>query len=181
MTMDSAYELIGWERLRHGGLLLDPQRLRQIALQQPEPLAAYYRNELRRLADGVLDGSADVSEFVAFVLAKICDFSESAGTWRRGSQIPAEWGRTGIVGETIKPRQLWQGDNGAVLPVFLDREPRVGIGRGRKAMSQVLQWLRAADQKLALLTNGRQWRLVFAGLDFDAWCEWDVELWFEEG
>ena len=31
------------------------------------------------------------------------------------------------------------------------------------------------------MTNGRQWRLVFAGLDHDAWCEWDLDLWFEEG
>ena len=30
-------------------------------------------------------------------------------------------------------------------------------------------------------TNGRQWRLVLAGLDYDAWCEWDLDLWFEEG
>ncbi|HOQ72484.1 MAG TPA: hypothetical protein PK933_07095 [Smithellaceae bacterium] len=48
-------------------------------------------------------------------------------------------------------------------------------------MSQVIQWLRGGGERLAILTNGRQWRLIFAGLDFDAWCEWDVELWFEEG
>lgn len=34
---------------------------------------------------------------------------------------------------------------------------------------------------IALLTNGRQWRLIYAGTDFDAWCEWDISLWFEEG
>ena len=41
--------------------------------------------------------------------------------------------------------------------------------------------MRAGRERLAVLTNGRQWRLVFAGLDFDAWCQWDVDLWFEEG
>ena len=71
--------------------------------------------------------------------------------------------------------------NGATLPVFFDDESRLGIGRGRKAASQMVQWLRAGSERLALLTNGRQWRLIFAGLDFDAWCEWDVDLWFEEG
>ena len=63
-----------------------------------------------------------------------------------------------------------------MLPVFIDTESRLGIGRGTKAASQTLQWLRAGKERLALLTNGRQWRLVFAGLDFDAWCQWDVDL-----
>ena len=44
-----------------------------------------------------------------------------------------------------------------------------------------LGWLRAGGEHLALVTNGYQWRLIFAGLDYDAWCEWDVDLWFEEG
>ena len=48
-------------------------------------------------------------------------------------------------------------------------------------VSPVLGWLRAGNDQLALLTNGRQWRLLFAGLDYDAWCEWDLELWFDEG
>ncbi|MGE0706310.1 MAG: hypothetical protein AB7P22_20495, partial [Vicinamibacterales bacterium] len=93
----------------------------------------------------------------------------------------AEWARTGVAGEAIKPRHLWRGDFGAILPIFIDTESRLGTGRGTKAASQTLQWLRAGKERLGLLTNGRQWRLVFAGLDFDAWCQWDVDLWFEEG
>ena len=31
------------------------------------------------------------------------------------------------------------------------------------------------------MTNGRQWRLVHAGQDYEAWCEWDIDLWFVEG
>ena len=41
--------------------------------------------------------------------------------------------------------------------------------------------MRTGGEHLALLTNGLQWRLLFAGLDYDAWCEWDLELWFDEG
>jgi hypothetical protein len=119
--------------------------------------------------------------FVTFVLKSICGFSGATGTWQRGSNVTADWSRRGIAGETIKPRQLWRGPRGAVLPVFIDSEKRVGVGRGRRAVSQVLQWLRAGPEQLAILTNGQQWRLIFAGLDFDAWCEWDVDLWFEEG
>jgi hypothetical protein len=67
------------------------------------------------------------------------------------------------------------------LPVFLDDAPRLGVGRGRHPVSRVLQWLRTTGHPLALLSNIRQWRLISAGLDADAWAEWDVDLWFEEG
>ncbi|OWJ90364.1 hypothetical protein B6S59_28060 [Pseudomonas sp. A46] len=45
----------------------------------------------------------------------------------------------------------------------------------------MVEWLRRTGQALALVTNGRQWRLVHAGADYDAWCEWDIDLWFNEG
>ena len=174
-------ELIGWDRLRHGGLLLDAPRLRKIAAYATGPLSAWQERELRRQAGALLDGSADRAGFVRFVLEEICGFTAATGSWQRGPQVGAEWGRRVITGETVKPRQLWRTSSGAMLPVFLDDETRLGIGRGRRSISQVLQWLRGGSERLAILTNGRQWRLIFAGLDFDAWCEWDVELWFEEG
>jgi hypothetical protein len=177
----SIAELPGWDRLRHGGLLLDPPRLGRVAEYVPDPLTEYDERELRRTASAVLDGSGDVPNFMTFVLENVCGFTDSNGNWQRGSSIGSDWGRRAVTGETVKPRQLWRGGNGATLPVFLDTETRLGIGRGRKTASQTVQWLRAGPERLALLTNGRQWRLIFAGLDFDAWCEWDVDLWFEEG
>jgi hypothetical protein len=75
-----------------------------------------------------------------------------------------------------------------VLPVFVadgqeagGKVARLGIGRGKRSVSRVVEWLRKANQKIALLTNGYQWRLIHAGADYDAWCEWDVTFWFEEG
>jgi hypothetical protein len=174
-------ELIGWDRLRHGGLLLDAPRLRKIVAHAPGPLSAWQERELRRQAGALLDGSADRAGFVRFVLEEICGFTDATGSWQRGPQVGAEWGSRVITGETVTPRQLWRTSSGAMLPVFLDEETRLGIGRGRRSLSQVIQWLRGGGERLAVLTNGRQWRLIFAGLDFDAWCEWDVELWFEEG
>jgi hypothetical protein len=44
-----------------------------------------------------------------------------------------------------------------------------------------VEWLRRGSRKIALLTNGQQWRLIYAGLDAEAWCEWDIDLWFEQG
>jgi len=173
-------ELTGWDRLRHGGLLLDPPRLRRIAEHVPQPLSSWQERELRRLAGALLDNGANSTDFVRFVLEEICGFTAANGLWQRGTQVSAEWGRRAVAGETVKPRQLWRAD-GAILPVFFDDETRLGIGRGRRSASQVVSWLRGGSERLAVLTNGRQWRLIFAGLDFDAWCEWDVELWFEEG
>ncbi|MBD3334739.1 MAG: hypothetical protein GF355_04430, partial [Candidatus Eisenbacteria bacterium] len=172
---------IGWDRLRHGGLLLDPQRLRAIAEHEPAPLSPYMERELRKRAAEFAEGDGDLHNFVAFILQAVCGFAESVGGWQRGTQIPAEWGRLVVTGATVKPRQLWKGRYGAILPVFVEREKRIGTGRGLRATSQALQWLRAGPEQLALVTNGRQWRLIFAGLDFDAWCQWDIDLWFEEG
>lgn len=177
----SEASLPGWDRLRHGGLLLDPQRLQTVAALQPGPLGGYHDQELRRQAAALLAGDGEASTFVAFVLERVCGFAPGTGAWARGSAVGSEWNRRTPTGETLKPRHLWRGAHGSLLPVFLDAERQVGIGRGRRTASQVVQWLRAGGERLALLTNGRQWRLIFAGLDFDAWCEWDVDLWFEEG
>ncbi len=177
-----ANELKGWERLRHGGLLLDPTRQRLVSSHEPPALSRYHADTLRRLLSSTTSTStAETSTFVTFVLEIICGFGAGTGAWQRGSQIGAEWTRRAVTGESVKPRQLWTGDHGASLPVFIDDAERIGIGHGRRSTSHVLQWLRGGPERLALLTNGRQWRLIFAGLDFDAWCEWDVELWLEEG
>ena len=175
----------GWDRLRHGGLLLDPQRLSEVALHNPEPLPTFYERDLRKKIGNLLNdpgsSSADISSFVGFVLRSVCGFDEVMGSWQKGPQVNPDWGRSAISGETVKPRHIWTSKNGGVLPVFIDREKRVGVGRGRRIASQVLGWLRDGQEQLALITNGYQWRLVFAGLDFDAWCEWDINLWLEEG
>jgi hypothetical protein len=162
--------------------LLDAPRLQVVARLQPIPISRYHEEELRRQSAALLAGNADASAFVAFVLERVCGLAPGGEVaWLRGPAVGIEWSRRTPTGETAKPRHLWRGPNGAILPVFLDSEKHIGLGRGRRTASQVVQWLRAGNEKLALLTNGRQWRLIFAGLDFDAFCEWDVDLWFEEG
>ena len=136
---------------------------------------------MRQEANAILDGSGQPAQFVSFVLDEICGFDASSGSWMRGVNVPPSFGRRAITGEVVKPRQLWQGPCGAQLPVFLDNGKRLGVGRDRRVISQVLAWLRAGREHLALVTNGCQWRLLFAGLDYDAWCEWELDLWFEEG
>ena len=162
-------------------MLFDGTRLQGLAEFRPEPLDQYTEGQVRQRATAILEGSGDTSSFVAFVLERLCGLDASAGTWTRGTNVAPSWGRRAITGETVKPRHLWTGVRGASMPVFLDDGKRLAIGRGRRIVSQVLGWLRAGNEHLALMTNGRQWRLLFAGLDYDAWCEWDLELWFAEG
>ena len=176
--------LPGWDRLRHGGLLLDGTRLAALSRWVPGPLDEHTERHLRQRAGAILNGGGEggaTSSFVAFVLEEVCGLDSSTGRWERGNRVAPSWGRRAITGETVKPRQLWTGRDGGRLPVFLDDGRRLGVGRGRRMVSQVLGWLRAGNDHLALVTNGRQWRLVFAGLDYEAWCEWDLDLWFEEG
>ncbi|MEW6443202.1 MAG: hypothetical protein AB1640_19870 [bacterium] len=113
------------------------------------------------------------------------------GRWAKGNDIEPRWSQKVITGETIKPRRLWQPGDSFAFPVFVaemttaggrySEEGRLGIGRGRRPVSRVVEWLRRSGEKIALLTNVRQWRLIHAGPDYDAWCEWDTDLWFEEG
>ena len=173
--------LPGWDRLSHGGLLLDPTRLSNVARFEPEPLSTTTERQLRKHANAVLDGGGDPSSFATFVLEGVCGFRAPRGSWTRGSGIPSRESRRAVTGETVRPRQLWAGPRGARLPVFLDQSKRLGIGKGRRMASRVLGWLRAGGEPLALLTNGREMRLLFAGLDYEAWCQWDLDLWFDEG
>ena len=180
--------LPGWNDLRHGGLLLDAQRQGEIAaFAELRVLNPWLESETRRRADRFRDsrsnGTSDRAEFVTFVLERLCGFeaSEAGAGWLRGSRVPTNWSRRALTGESVRPSHLWLGPKGAVLPVFVTGDKQVGIGRGRRETSRALGWLRAGSERLALLTNGRQWRLLFAGLDFDAWCQWDTDLWFAEG
>ena len=175
-------EVPGWRDLRHGGLLLDGQRLADLAPHTPDPLDGWTEHQLRRHATDLRRHATDgAPAFAKFVLEEVCGFDAGTGTWTRGANVGSEWSRRAPTGEVVKPRQLWEGLAGGRLPVFMEPGPRVGIGKGRRTVSRVLGWLRAGNDHLALITNGKQWRLLFAGLDFEAWCEWDVDLWFQEG
>ena len=163
-------------------MLLDVPRLNALIPALPVPISDYHQDRLRRDISAFLDNPSEKrSEFVAVILQRDCGFDRPVGTWSRGSEVDSSWTQRGLGGEAIRPRHLWRGSSGTILPVFIDQERRLGIGRGRRASSQVLQWLRKSNQPLALLTNGHQWRLIFAGLDYSAYCEWDVDQWLASG
>ncbi|MDE0443611.1 MAG: helicase-related protein [Gammaproteobacteria bacterium] len=185
---DRTETLAGWDRLSHHGLLLDVSRLQDLARLEPEPLSDYTAQQLRLRAGTMMDeahrgsdASANRTAFVTFVLEQVCGLDAATGTWLRGTAVPSSERRRTATGESVKPNHLWKGIRSARMPVFIDDSKRLGLGRSRRLVSQAIGYLRAGNEHLALLTNGRHWRLLFAGLDYEAWCDWDTDLWFEEG
>ena len=175
-----------WASLRHGGLLIAPSRLAAFFPDEPPPLPPWIEERLRRdlarfAAGGHNADAALLDTVLHHVLGLWYPPRQEAGHWLRGNDVPREWTHRAISGEAIRPRRLWRGPNDAAFAVFFDDEPRLGIGRGRRSAARVVEWLRRAGQKVALLTNGKQWRLIYAGLDHDAFAEADTALWFEEG
>jgi len=174
-----------WASLRHGGLLLSPSKVAEFFPQGPEPLPAWLEERLRRdLARLEVEGGE--SRLLDTVLEQVLGLGGRAdadsGAWVKGGALSAEWTRRSITGEAVRPRRVWQGPHGAVLPVFFDDQARrLGVGRGRRAVARMVEWLRRTEVRLGLLTNARQFRLVHAGLDHEAWAEWDTDLWFLEG
>lgn len=169
-----------WASLRHGGLLIAPSRLDDTFPDDIPPLSLHLQDRLRRELNAFRDDpQGRLADLLDTVLEEILGLAPEQ--WMKASAVPASWGKRLVTGENEKPRRLWLGPHGAVLPVFTSQEPRLGVGRGRRAAARIVEWLRRSSLKLALLTNGRQWRLIHAGPDYEAWCEWDADLWFEQG
>jgi hypothetical protein len=174
-----------WASLTHGGMLIAPARLLEFFAPDCPPLPRYLADRLRRDLLRVRHGEADhLGPFLDTVLEDVLGLDRQQ--WTKGSDVETRWSQKAVTGEIVKPRRLWQAGDGFVLPIFVadsatiaDRyadEGRLGIGRGRRSVSRVIEWLRRSGEKVALLTNGRQWRLLHAGADYDAWCEWDTDL-----
>ncbi|MEG4911493.1 Eco57I restriction-modification methylase domain-containing protein [Microcoleus sp. B7-D4] len=174
-----------WASLKHGGLLVAPSKLAEFFPDEISPLPRHVEDRLRRDVNRVRSGDEGaIASLLDTVLEDLLQLSKD--WWIKGSAVDRSWTQQAITKESIKPRRVWLDPQGGILPVFVaDAESRVvarlGIGKGRRAVSRAIEWLRKANQKIALLTNGRQWRLIHAGTDYDAWCEWDIDLWFEEG
>jgi hypothetical protein len=177
-----------WEYLNHGGMLIGPAQLEEHYLGRLPELSPQIEEKLRRAALRLDEGDSNVSGLLDTVLEDLLGLEN--GRWDKAPL--AHWSHDAITKDKIRPRRVWSGPNDAVLPVFDPRSvysfapgekiPRIGVGRGRQMAARVVEWLRQDNRtKIALLTTGRQWRLIHAGETFDAWCEWDTSLWFSEG
>jgi hypothetical protein len=174
-----------WESLNHGGLLIGPKQLTKYFPETPARLNAWTVEQLRRhlnrfdAATKVDERRAALSDLLTVVLEKVVGIDEELGTWRK--DVGSDWSRNLVTGESFKPRRVWTHPGGTAFPIFVAEDERLGIGRGVRSVSKVLEWLRKGSERIALLTNGRQWRLIHAGLDHDAWAQWDTDQWLAEG
>lgn len=176
----------GWAQLKHGGLLISPAKLDE-CFPAAAPVMKDFAAEKLRRALTAFDGSNEsLSSLLDYILQDLSGLP--ADEWQKAQGVDSRWAVRSFTGAQIKPRRLWLGPNGETLAVFVPDDggsrqfaSRLGVGRSRQLLGRVVEWLRRTGQPLALVTNGRQWRLVHAGSDYDAWCEWDIDLWFNEG
>ncbi|MCC6316620.1 MAG: hypothetical protein IT361_02925 [Gemmatimonadaceae bacterium] len=193
MTSPSPNPETWWASLVHGGMLIAPARIAESFPTTAAPLPGHLADRLRRdlLRLGTNNGE-QLGALLDLVFEDVLQLKPS--WWTKGSEVDVRWSIKAVTGETLKPRRVWHAlvDSDTsdshrefVLPLFVADHAgageRLGRGRGRRAVSRVTEWLRRLNQPVAVVTNGRQWRLVHAGADYDAWCEWDTDLWFEEG
>ncbi len=170
-----------WSSLKHGGLLIAPSKLMECFPYGTFPLRRDKTEALRRSVTLARAGGSDAtSRLLDTVFDEVLGLSPDG--WKKGNAVDASWGHKMANGRSVKPRRIWMAPNGWTFPVFVTEDSqRLGIGRGRREISLVVEWLRRTGRLIALITNGVQWRLIHAGSDYEAWCEWDVEFWFESG
>ena len=154
--------LPGWERLRHGGLLLDGARLEAVSRHgnAPAPLDAHTERRLRQRASAMLDGAGagrgesgdgGTSAFVAFVLEQVCGFDASTGAWSRGSNVAPIWRRRAVTGETIKPRHLWETrGTRKKFSYYRERSLRKKNGGGRKNRESKSETMQRSPRKVVI-------------------------------
>ncbi len=185
MSMQTPDPHSWWAELRHGGMLLSPVVLAEWLPDGPPPLD---ERRYRRLRDrftafqAKTAGGHDGPALHEWLDALLEDFlGHSKGRWRKGADVPEKVTATSVTGQRLRPHRVLLNEAGdPLLLVAADDSLRVGMHRGRRAHARFVELLRLTGHRLGLLTNGRQVRLCYAGLDHDAWCEWETEAWFAE-
>jgi hypothetical protein len=182
-----------WSRLRHQGLLLSPVVMIERYPNAPPSAPFHARNRLRDAHtrfSATLDenGEVDQAAVLRFVDSLLENFvGHPAAQLAKQHSIPEKLTvpvRIGSKTETIRPHRVLYADDSTGTPALLvmaDSSPHVGRGRGRTKYAHLLELLRGTGHRLGLLTNGQQFRLAYAGLDFESWCEWESDRWFDDG
>ena len=160
-----------WGELRHGGMLVAPQFLDELVPQLPAlddtpttgsaRLASARRCALRSRRRP-RRGAPAVRRPAARRVPRL------AG-WQKASPVATEFKATSVTARrsdptgSSRPRR-----RGALLAVWFDGSDTVGRGRGVRAQASSSNCCARPASLSACLTNGRQFRLVHAGPDYDA-------------
>jgi hypothetical protein len=166
-----------WTSIYHVGLLIAPAQLAEFFPATCPPLGDLLATRLRSHLARVSAGRESIADLLDLVLEDILGLE--AAQWQKGAAVEASYSHRLITGETLRPRRIWAPLHRGRLPVFVDTAESDNLGR--RFVARAVEWLRAARLPFALLTNGRKWRLLHAGLEHEAWADWDTTLWFMEG
>ena len=182
-----------WADLRHNGLVVAPALLEEVfpgGLDVPKWFS-YQRLRERYTAfetwcqrEKAFEPGSDSRPLYAWLNGVLDIFlGHEAARWQKGSTISSQWTYETLMQERLRPHRILFRDRTQKEPalfLWIEQTRQLGQGHGRTAYSKLLELLRAKNVKLGLLTNGRQFRLCYAGLDYDSWAEWNVEDWFAE-
>ena len=182
-----------WAELRHGGLLLSPAVLDEYLPKGPSHIDRSIYEKLRD-AFTVFEAKAeyrrqekkDLSSMYKWLDAVLEDLLQHQGPlWKKEGDIPDKYKAETVTGERLRPNRVLLYMANRDKPRFLVKvdssNERVGMGKGRTEYSKFLSLLRSTGVPLGVLTNGYQFRLVFAGPDHDSWVEWEAQKWFDVG
>lgn len=191
-----------WTTLRHGGVLISPLVLDETLPQGPATTSDWEVDKLRRAwmqftqrPEGAAAAQKHLEQAVGPWLDAVLEtfLGHTAPNWQKGPLVGDRFKHTEPGGSIRKPNRVLTNATKEHEPSFLvlidkdrmlkdDGTPgQIGIHGGRRTYGQLLGLMRATNVKLGILTNGFQFRLVYAGLDHDAWIEWNAEAWFEGG
>lgn len=181
-----------WTTVRHGGVLISPIVLEEKLPDGPSEASEYEVDRLRRaFTQFQRDPERELSSWLDAVLESF--LGHTSPNWQKGQNVSDKFRHTEASGQVRKPSRV-------LLNALKEHEPRflvlvdkdrllkddgtpgqIGVHGGRRTFGQFLALMRATNVKLGILTNGFHFRLIYAGLDTEAWTEWSAAAWFEGG
>lgn len=176
MTTSTSLFDEAWLSLNQAGRLLDRDAFDTL----PEPSGPRH-GLAERLRDALAQAPNDPrgEAFGALLDAVLEDACGIVFGWRKGSDVPTSYGESLLDGATLKPRRVYEHEGRAVLAVFVSPATRIGLHKGRRDTAHVVEWLRKKKTSLGFITNGREWRLIFADTDNTAFVEWTSDRFLE--
>lgn len=166
-----------WTALRHGGNLLSPAALDGLPSPDAPPWNLADRLRAARVDfDPEHPAAGSLGALLDVVLEDACGLRDA---WLKANALGAAHAERLLDGTVLKPRRVWSAPDHLPLAVFTTPAARLGVGRGRRPVAQVVEYLRRRALALGLLTNGTQWRLIWADPDSLAWVEWEADRWLD--
>ena len=147
----------GWASLNHGGLLMSTAKLAEYFPASLPALSGWQTEQMRRALTAFDGSQQSFAALLDYILQTLTGLP--AEEWQKAQGVESNWAVRSFTGAQIKPRRLWLGPSGEVLPVFVPDDGasrqfagRLGVGRSRQLLSRVVEWLRLQQQPLSVFT-----------------------------